>query len=399
MIQRQLKLRLTALQEQKLTAWLWHLTGVWNFAIRKIELDAKDHVYYTPEGFQNLLANHGKKLGIPSHVLRGTLSTAYMAWQRCFKKLAKKPRLKSHRNRLNSIPFPDPIKSPDGNYIKLPGLGRVRFHSQVLPDTQIKCGRVIKRASGWHLCLFIDATPNTIPITSNGQVGIDPGFTHLVALSTGEKVEHPQELQKSLKRLGQAQRGHDKTLAARLQERVANQRKDRNHKLSRRLVSENELIVFSKDNLNGLSRTFGKSVASAAIGQLRQMLSYKCRTGGREYIEVDSRNSTRICSACGKPSGPVGWAGLSVRNWVCKECGTSHDRDVNAAINTLRAGAGTALERKAANGQPFGSCRGFSPSRGSIVAPTLAGEEWPALATLCREGLHEVGKALQGGRR
>jgi hypothetical protein len=95
MIQRQLKLRLTAKQERQLTDWLWHLTGVWNWAIRKLELDARDGIYYSPKGFHNLLAHHGKTLGIPSHTLQGMLSTAHTAWQRCFKQLAQHPRLRA----------------------------------------------------------------------------------------------------------------------------------------------------------------------------------------------------------------------------------------------------------------------------------------------------------------
>jgi putative transposase len=83
MIQRQLKLRLKPRQEQQLDAWLWHLTGIWNWALRKIELDAKDGIYYTPKAFRNLLADHSKTLGIPSHTLQGILDTAHTAWQRC----------------------------------------------------------------------------------------------------------------------------------------------------------------------------------------------------------------------------------------------------------------------------------------------------------------------------
>ncbi len=344
MIQRQLKLRLTKAQESTLIIWLNNLTGVWNWAIRKIELDAQDHIYHTPKDFQNLLAGHGKKLGIASHTLQGMLSTAHLAWQRRFKKLGKKPRLKGLRNKLNYIPFPDPLHVPQDNKIRIPGLGMIRFHSQELPTGQIKNGRIVRRASGWYLCLFIDSEPKAIPITGYGQVGIDPGFISLLTLSTGEKIEHPKELQRGLDRLAQAQRGHDIKLAAMLQERASNQRKDRNHKLSRRLVSENELICFSKDNLKGLSKKFGKSVAAAATGQLRQMLDYKCRAGGRRYVEVSPRNSTRTCSTCGGLTGPTGFVGLSVRHWRCIGCGTLHDRDVNAAVNTLIAGAGTALE-------------------------------------------------------
>lgn len=76
MIQHQLKLRLTKAQERRLDDWLWVLTGVWNFAIRKIELDAKDGIYYTPKGFQNLLVNHSKNLDMPSHVLQGMLTSS-----------------------------------------------------------------------------------------------------------------------------------------------------------------------------------------------------------------------------------------------------------------------------------------------------------------------------------
>jgi putative transposase len=144
---------------------LFHLTGVWNWAIRKIEHDAYDGISYTRTTFHNLLADHGTKLGIPSHTLQGMLDTAYTAWQRCFKRLAKKPRLKGQRNKLTSIPFPDPFKAPDGTRIHIPGLRHMRFHAQGIPAGRIKSGRMVKRASGWYLCLFIDAPPQAIPHT------------------------------------------------------------------------------------------------------------------------------------------------------------------------------------------------------------------------------------------
>jgi putative transposase len=354
MIQRQLKLRLNRTQETTLNTWLWHLTGVWNWAIRKIAYDAKDGIYYSQKAFHNLLADHGKKLGIPSHTLQGMLETAYTAWQRCFKKLAKQPKLKGQRNKLTSIPFPDPFKAPDGKRIHLPGIGHVRFHAQELPPGRIKSGRIVKRASGWYLCLFIDAQPQSIPHTGHGAIGIDPGFHHLLTLSTGEKVAHPHELRQTAQRLAQAQRGGRTRLAARLQERLAQQRKDRNHKLSRQLVAEHSCVVWSKDRQTTIAKVFGKSVASAGHAQLRGMLAYKCTASGRQFFEVPSKNSTKTCSACGSLSGPTGYVGLSVRQWTCAVCGTAHDRDVNAAINTLHAGVGTTHERhrKVAPGIP-----------------------------------------------
>ncbi|QKE37393.1 RNA-guided endonuclease InsQ/TnpB family protein [Ferrovum myxofaciens] len=345
MIQRQFKLKLTKAQEVLLVEWLWMGTGLFNWALRKIELDAADGLYYTKQGFQNLLADHSKKLGMPSHMIQGLLVQAYISWERCFKKLAKKPRLKSARNRLNSLPFPNPIKTPVGTRVKLPFMGEVRFHRQDIPAGSIKGGRIIRRTSGWYLALTIDAQPNQIPAINDGVIGIDPGYNHLITQSNGVKVENPKELLGAIKRLGQAQRGHDKKAVARLHERIANQRKDRNHKLSRQLVAENAIIAFSKDNLRGLSRTgFGKSVTAASHGQLRSMLAYKSRAGGRKYIEVPGRNSTRSCSACGALTGPQGRAGLSVRQWECSACGTPHDRDVNAAINTLMAAVGMTVE-------------------------------------------------------
>ena len=192
MLQAQVKLRLKVRQETQLNDWLWTLTSVWNFAIRKIEQDAKDGVYYTSMGFQNLLANHGKKIGIPSHTIQGMLATAYTAWQHCFKKIGGRPKLKGNRRKLNSIPFPDPIRAPDGNYIKLPSVGLVRFHKQDIPAGKIKCGRIVKRASGWYLCLFINAERKPIERKAFGAIGIDPGFKDLLTTSDGEKIPHPK---------------------------------------------------------------------------------------------------------------------------------------------------------------------------------------------------------------
>src|SRR5208337_5373174 len=235
MIQYQLKLRPCKAQEKTCDQWLFHLASVYNFAVRKIELNAKDKIYFSKQEFQNLLAGHGQRLDIPSHTLQGVLCTVHDAWKRCFKRIAGKPRLKGMRNKMTSIPFPDPIKAPKGNRITLPALGSVRFHKMELPEGKIKCGRIVKRASGWYLCLFIDAQPKVIERIGYGVIGIDGGFKDLLTLSTGEKIQHPRELEASAERLAQAQRGHDKKLAARIQEKIANQRKDRNHKRSHRL--------------------------------------------------------------------------------------------------------------------------------------------------------------------
>jgi len=130
-----------------------------------------------------------------------------------------------------------------------------------------------------------------------------------------------------------------------IQERISNRRKDRNHKLSSRLVSENTFIAFSKDPIKAIKRRFGKSVTSSGHNQLRLMISYKAsRTGDTIYVEPESRYSTQMCSNCGLLSGPTGLSALKVRQWRC-DCGSLHDRDINAALNTLHAALGGSVER------------------------------------------------------
>lgn len=344
MIQYQLKLGLTPRQERQLNHWLRHLGAVWNWAIKKIENDAQGGIYYSGLTFVNLLNGHGKKIGIPQDAICGTLKTAHTAWQRCFKKIARKPHFKGRRNKLNSIAFAHKTRTVDGRLL-IPLLGRVRFHKQEIPAGHIGQFRIVKRTSGWYACLSIQSESNLIPRVVDGQVGIDPGFNSLLTLSTGEKIAHPRELETSALRLGQAQRGKNRRLISRIQERIANQRKDRNHKLSRRLVSENVFIAFSKDNIKGISKRFGKSVTSSAHGQLRSMLAYKSsRTGDTIYVEPQSKHSTMRCSTCKALTGPTGWSGLAVRQWTCTGCGSPHDRDVNAATNALIDGAGIVLE-------------------------------------------------------
>lgn len=267
-----------------------------------------------------------------------------MAWKRRFSGLGGRPHLKGERNRLNSILFKQGVNWIVGRKVRLTGFGVVRFHDQNIPTGRIGYARLVRRASGWYLCLWIQTDRAGI-ISGDGEVGIDPGFAHLATLSSGEQIEHPDELRAGAARLGQAQRGRRRWLTARLLERQGNRRKDRNHKLSLRLVKQNGLIAWSKDRSANLAKTFGKSVSSAGHYQLRSMLDYKCRAGGSRFIAVPSRNSTRTCSSCGALSGPTGWAGLSVRHWVCAICGVEHDRDCNAAVNTLNAARGMRVER------------------------------------------------------
>lgn len=345
MIQVQLKLRPTRVQERTFQRWLWHLTAVWNWTVRKLEADANAGIPRSQFSLSYLVRGHSERIGLPRTVLMGTIRTAYASHRRFVTGVSRCPRLKSRRRPLSSIAFAwwDQGNTPPkvrGNRVWILGMGPVRFHRQEIPAGHVGQARIVRRASGWYLCLFVQTDPKPITPVADGEVGIDPGFSSLLTLSTGEKIEHPHELAAEATRLAQAQRGGRKALSARIHERIRNRRKNRNHHLSRRLVAENGLIAFSADPHRSIARRFGKSVSSSGHFQLRQQLAYKSLAGGRRFVEVPSRNSTRTCSACGALSGPSGWRGLSVRIWDCCACGARHDRDVNAAVNALRSGRG-----------------------------------------------------------
>lgn len=345
MIIRELKLKPTKLQIEKLEQWLWYLTGVYNWVSRKIELDASYGIYHSRFDLQNSLAGVSKKLGIPSHTIQAVILQAYNAWFRCFKKISKQPKLKSIHNKLKSINFPDILKRSriSDNKISLPGIKSIRFCKQEIPEGTIKQARVIKRASGWYCQLCIDTTHKFPVKETNEAVGIDTGFKDLAILSDGQKFSNRREFVKGQKRLAQAQRGGNKKLSARLHERISNRRKDYNHKVSRKIVENFKEIYITNDNLRGQAKVFGKSVSDAGISQLRQFILYKSDNHGRKCVLIDSKNTTLTCSTCGAKTGPTGLSGLVVRLWECSACGAQHDRDINSANVILKTGLGWSL--------------------------------------------------------
>jgi len=345
MITRELKLRLTTKQKHLLKEWLFQLTGVYNWAIRKIELNANNRIYYSKFDFINLLAGHGKKVGIPSHTIQGILDQAYTAWRRCFKKVSRKPKLKSVRNKLNSIPFPDqiPISRLDKRTIRIPRIGKIKYFKQELPKGNIKRARIIKRSSGWYLEITIDTIHKFLVNNTDCKVGIDTGFKHLLVLSDGTKFDNQRNFVKSQKQIAQAQLGKRKRLTSRLYERVCNRRKDYNHKVSRWIVENYSEIYITNDNLKKQAKIFGKSISDAGINQLKQFILYKSDIHGRKCVLIDSKNTTMTCSICGDKTGPSGLSGLAVRNWECGACGAQHDRDINAANVILNFGLGCSL--------------------------------------------------------
>jgi transposase len=344
MIVREIKLKLNKKQLEEFESYLWKLTGLYNFVSRKIQLDAKDKIYHSCFELNNLFSGHAKKVGVQSQVFQATIKQAHNAWERCFKKLAKQPKLKGIHNKLRSFTFPQfDNKNLFERKIKLPKLGAIRYHKRTLPKGKIKIVRVVKKASGWYAQLTIDAK-HVFPVKkTEDAVGIDTGFKNLAILSNGIKYENHRNYVNGQKRLAQAQRGNRRKLAARLHERIANRRKDHNHKVSREIVENYQKIAITNDNLRGQSKIFGKSVSDAGISQLRNYILYKGDPHNREIQLVDSKYTTMTCGNCWNRTGPTGLNGLAVREWECSDCGSVLDRDVNAANVILALGFGMNL--------------------------------------------------------
>ena len=183
-----------------------------------------------------------------------------------------------------------------------------------------------------------------------GKVGVDLGLTHFAILSTGEKIAAPNTFRKNEEKLaklqrrlakktkGSANRKKARLKVAKLHAKIADSRKDFLHKLSTRLVNENQVIAIETLAVSNMqkNRHLAKSISDAGWAEFVRQLEYKSLWYGRELVGIDRwYPSSKRCSDCGHT---VAKMPLSVREWTCPECGTIHDRDVNAARNVLAAG-------------------------------------------------------------
>lgn len=214
---------------------------------------------------------------------------------------------------------------------------RYRFWNSRPIGGEIKTGCFAKDARGrWYLSLQCEVA-DTLPL-GNGAVGIDLGLKSLATCSDGRVIPALQHYRHHEIALGKAQRARNKRRVAAIHAKIANARRHHLHEVSTEIVRANELIVVGKA---GLARTrMAKSVLDASWSAFRGMLRYKASRHGARFIEVDERWTTQTCSSCGTipDSSPKGMSALGIRHWVCSNCGTSHDRDVNAALNILCVG-------------------------------------------------------------
>jgi putative transposase len=271
------------------------------------------------------------------------LSTAYKNF---FDKRAGFPSFKSKHGR-QSISYPANVKL-EGDYIKLPGfVGSVYCKQDRKIDGQIKTVTISQNRDGKYFASILVDDGKEIPVAnSQGKaVGIDLGLTHFCITSDGSKFDnlrHTKRYARNLKRKqqkllrkqkGSNRRNKARKLVAKVHSKIRRVREDFLHKLSRKIVNENQVIAVEDLNVKGMVRNhnLAKAISDCGWRQFCTMLKYKSEWSGKTYIEVDRFfASSKICNVC---LNRVDSLDLNIRSWTCDRCQTHHDRDINAAIN------------------------------------------------------------------
>jgi len=282
--------------------------------------------------------------------LQQSLKNLESAFKNFFQKRARFPKFKS-KHKKQSIRYPESC-SIKGNGVKLPKLGIVKARIPKKISSKIKSVTVSKTSTDKYFAAILFETDD-LTLNKTGKIsGIDLGLTSLVTVFDGEtyrKVDpikptrkYAQRLrrrQQSLSRKTKGSNNRKKQVkrVAKVHEKIANTRQDFLHKISRKLVDENQVIVVENLCIKGLARTkLAKSVLDAGFGMLLNFLGYKLEREGGKLIEVDRFfPSTKLCNCCKFKNNSLN---LSIREWVCPNCQTHHDRDENAAKNIREEG-------------------------------------------------------------
>ncbi|MFE5083514.1 RNA-guided endonuclease InsQ/TnpB family protein [Streptomyces mirabilis] len=310
---------------------------------------------------------------VSSVPLQQTLRHLQTAFTHFFGKRAKYPRFKSRKKSRRSAEYTtSAFRFRDGKLTLAKMTEPLALvWSRPLPEGMAPSTVTVSQdaAGRWFVSLLCD-DPGVKPLSANGNaVGIDAGLEHLLTLSTGEKITNPRHerrdraaLAKAQRRLakkekGSANRARARLTVAKIHARIADRRRDTLHKLTTRLVRENQTIVIEDLTVRNMVKNhrLARAISDAAWSEFRSMLEYKAAWYGREVIAVDRWfPSSRLCSACGTLQEAMP---LNVRTWTC-DCGVTHDRDVNAANNLLAAGlavtvcgAGARPQRSTPGGQ------------------------------------------------
>ncbi|MDL5376380.1 RNA-guided endonuclease TnpB family protein [Exiguobacterium mexicanum] len=240
--------------------------------------------------------------------------------------------------------------------VRLPKVGFIRFTQHRGFDGEIRSATVSMTRSGTFFVSLLVEQDDEPWVPAEHKVGIDLGLVHFATMTDDdlvtEKIANPRNLRKAEARLKQAQRAlarkkpgsknreKARLLLAKKHEQVRNRRHDFLHKLSRRIVDENQVVVVEtlKPREMMQNRRLAKSIGDAGWGELVRQLEYKCKFYGRTLIKADPWfASTQVCSSCGENGGKKE---LDIREWTCAACFAHHDRDVNASLNLLHLAEG-----------------------------------------------------------
>jgi putative transposase len=371
------KVRLYPTEQQKLelTKNFGAVRKVWNYYLDKSNKDYLE----TKKGFKyNDAAKDLTQLKrtseyqwlseADSQALQQSLKNLEKAFKNFFEGRAKFPNFKS-RFHKQAIAYPQRVTVTKNNCVKLPKIGGIVAKITRPIEGKIKTVTVSKTSTDKYFASILIEVPdiNLENISNLKMSGIDVGCIDVAAVFDGEsswKVANPRHfnrIKRNLRRKqqqlaskekgeaaarspnhfgengGSHKRAKAKKKVASVYEYLTNARADFYHKLSRKLVDENQVLVFENLNVKGLKRTnLAKSLADACIGMLVNFCQYKLEKVGGKLIEIDRFfPSSQICSHCGYRDGKKP---LSIREWTCSNCGTHHDRDENAAKNIREEG-------------------------------------------------------------
>lgn len=333
--------------------------GCARFIYNKMLADKIEHYKTTGENLIVYPADYRRDFPFLQAIDSQVLGQEYLHLQRAYSNFFKNkdfgfPKFKSKKDNYKSFSS-TAIKIIDNKYLKLPknknfGLIKVKI-SQPIRGT-IKTVTISQVPSGkYYVSMNVAIWYQSLPIRGS-SIGLDLGTKDLVITSNGDKFDnirtlenHQAKLAKLQRQLAHKQKGSKNYEKARIKlareyEKIANIRKDYLHKISHKIVSENQAI-FSEDlNVKGLMKNHrqAKSIGDASWYEFTRQLEYKSAWSVRVYHKVDRFfTSSQLCSSCGFKYEAVKTKNL--REWRCPNCGAYHDRDINAAINILIRGS------------------------------------------------------------